>query len=177
MKRICLSAEQAIALANGATELRVPVKPQPWCNKFGTWVWQPDTAWHRRYPQHFFSGSTAEELARCMLLPKPSICPYPVGSTVALTETFHLSLQGASTPPGFIRTLQYENITRGLEVPIPPTRYEWFDRLTQSDNRYCWMMRPAITMPAKLSRFKRRVKAVRVEHGTEWEWVLELEVA
>jgi hypothetical protein len=32
-------------------------------------------------------------------------------------------------------------------------------------------------MRAEFSRFHRRVTAVRVEHGTEWEWVLELEVA
>jgi len=165
MTRIPLTAEKALDMASGATELRIPVKPQP---EQGLRIGS------------YYGGNRPEEFILAdadgdPIDAAPLICPYPVGSMVALTETFHLSLQGATTPPGFIRTLQYEDITRGPQVPIPPQWYEWFDRLTQSDNRYCWAMRPAITMPAEFSRFKRRVVSVRVEHGETWDWVLTLE--
>ena len=143
MKRICLTESQARAFAAGATELRVPVKPQPY------WIEAPvqeGNKWIGRYTDNANIVCPYLEVR----------CPHPVGSMVALTETYW-------EHKACTNTIIFEADT----LPFQRERGRWL--------RDWYSRRPAITMPAEFSRFKRRVKAVRVEHGELWEWVLELE--
>jgi len=139
MKRICLTESQARAFAAGATELRLPVKPQPWLADNGMWYWG--------------KGNCSLPMNECGLNVRLLVhCPYLVGSLVALTETWTLG----DNEDG------YESVIYAASQVVHESGLGW---------------RSPATMPAEFSRFKRRVTEVRIEHGTEWEWVLTLEVA
>jgi len=159
MKRIPLNEIQIKAQLSGATELRVPVKPQPsqCAVPDGTWADQrgapiPVDVW--AWGHHRFGSLDA---LRAGLLQH---CPYPVGSMVALTETWALSKMFDDRNP-----------------PVLDRKCIWYpDEVGSVSQARRGRWRSPATMPAEFSRFKRRVNEVRVEHGTEWEWVLTLEV-
>jgi hypothetical protein len=133
MKTHALKQSEVPLWLAGATELRVVVKPQP--DAIGPLVTglYGDLVETRDVP--FLLGFH---------------CPYPVGSELALTETW------CRTGAGF--TIYKADNKR--EQP-------YWSMLT-------WHS-PA-TMPAEFSRFHRRVAGVRVEHDSEWTWALTLEV-
>jgi hypothetical protein len=85
-------------------------------------------------------------------------CPYPIGSELALTETWATDAMYDDLSP---RDLPFD-----CSVQYKATiQTSWYGH---------W--RSPVTMPAEFSRFIRRVAGVRVEHGELWEWVLTLEV-
>jgi hypothetical protein len=144
MTRIALNEANVKAMLSGATELRVVVKPQPKLTEspfrsdhLTWWVWKTDVK------------LTTNALTDNLL----EACPYPVGSLVALTETWH---SNPSLKWARLHQVPFLVVYKADDDDDPP-----------------WLS-PA-TMPAEFSRFKRRVAGVRVEHGELWEWVLSLE--
>jgi len=143
MRTYPLKAEQVPEFLNGATTLRIPVRPQP------KWEEQPELwngAWCGRYRYLRRTNENDNDVASDT---DRVVCPYPVGSELALTETWGM----------------------GWLDPFMPATVCY-----KADNCLAGMQwRPAITMPAAFSRFKRLVTDVNVEHREIWEWVLALE--
>jgi hypothetical protein len=128
-------------MASGATELRVPVKPQPRRDAGRQeWLWE---AWEKGQFTHYPEGLLRRTLE------DRDVCPYFVGSLVALTETW--------------------------DYAAGDIAYKADGHLSYAFYVMGW--RPAITMRAEFSRFHRRVTNMRVEHGETWDWVLTLEEA
>jgi hypothetical protein len=147
MKRIALKQSLVPLFLNGATALRVVVKLQP------EYVSGDIIPW--RWPDCCGGIQTWAESELYDVLAWH--CPYPVGSLVALTETWATDcLYDALSP----RDLPHDCVIC-YAVTMPAS---WYGR-----------RRSPITMPAEFSRFHRRVAEVRVEHGEQWEWVLTLE--
>lgn len=142
MKRINLKEAQVRALLDGAKEIRVEVRPEPVPSRIYSNLWH--------WPRLVFGPElTRRELLEALI----ARCPYPIGSLVALTETWK------SNPSS--------KWAREHQVPCLVS-YKADD-----DDDPPW--RSPATMPAEFSRFIRRVKDVRVGHGEQWEWVLTLE--
>lgn len=159
MKRIALKQSQIPEFLNGATTLRIPVGPQPvsYCDEEG----RDRVKWLSRSGQAGGYGTAAfvsEFLVDC--------CPYPIGSLVALTETWRVY----HTPGGQIE-IEFKDGTVFGPFKVSDSRYA---RYTEHRQRVDDFNSP-ITMPAEFSRFKRRVVSVAVEHGELWDWVLTLE--
>ena len=136
MRTHALKQEQVPLFLNGATELRVVVKPQPtetgW-NPSRSGQWLGSTHW--RWNDCEFGNTSA------LVCKLEMSCPYPVGSELALTETW------ASCGTSFIT---------GRTVVVYKADGEYGHGVA-----FDW--RSPSTMPAEFSRFQRRVAAVRVE--------------
>ena len=149
MKRYALTQAQVPLFLAGATELRVAVKPQPIRDAPDKDLWW----WYREYrdPDSSWVAYDSETLRELIASELELPCPYPVGSLVALTETW-----------GFTKPQPY----CGIDLAF----------VRKADGKeMCGHWRSPATMPAGFSRFPRRVTAVRVEHGEQWTWVLTLE--
>jgi hypothetical protein len=166
MKRIALTQSQVPLFLNGATELRVAVKPQPRLTEspfrsdhLTWWVWKTDVK--------LTTDALTDNIQEA--------CPYPVGSLVALTERWRAT-DVALSPDAMIFKYRVEYATgqpRWIGLSAARAAELHIDLILDWSQS---VFKPAITMPAEFSRFPRRVAAVRVEHGELWEWVLTLEV-
>lgn len=156
MNRIPLNEQQVHAFLSGATELRIPVRPQPErINIQGYWQWWLPTRELQLPTAHCESDLRGQLLTHC---------PYPTGSLVALTERWRpvkwqtgTGMYGDSVC-GVIEfaanehdLLKTKTVYRCGSVPYGFSDYWW----GHGRNRGPW--RPAITMPAEFSRFPRRV--------------------
>lgn len=165
MKRILLPQSLVQSLLSGAIQVSVPVKPQPVCNKFGTWTWRPDTAWRRRHPQFFPSGSSAEELARCMLLHKPAIVPFgDIGTVVLVPETWQIVHSWVDATTHWV-TVMYPADRTVLSMKV--TNEQW-------ERAHAWQAmeqpmpkRSPATMPEWAARLRYIVEGVKV--GRLWD--------
>lgn len=172
-KRMLLPQLIAQALLSGATQVSVPVKPQPWCNKWGTWMWKPDRAWWKQNPQYFVSGSSPEELARCMLLPRPAIIPLgDIGTRVWVPETwmvYDVQMDPHTWKPDGYR-LTYP--TREGVSQLTPWLHDprAFPALaTHYKAEGLW--RSPATMPSWAARLRFTVESVSVgREGNEWRY-------
>ena len=140
MKRHALAQSEVPLFLNGASELRVVVKPQPVAfgdSDFGTFEWRwtvRDTTYHP------WDDQSCSDLLM-------TFCPYPVGSELALTETW--MLDGCDDSLDMVRrSLISRRVIYKAESPEYGKFYKW---------------RSPATMPAEFSRFPRRVTAMRVE--------------
>lgn len=165
MKRIALKQPQVPEFVAGATTLWIPVKPQPTYNaELEMWAW-PDVCagYASMYPEYALCGTLIE------------FCPYPVGSELALTETWRATdVAPAPDASWFDYRVEYRHGSGSCWHGLSAQRAAQLHVSLLLD----WsqsVFNPPITMPAEFSRFKRRVTAVSVEHGELWEWVLELE--
>ncbi len=135
--RVPFSGPEILALLDGRkTETRQLIRPQPWQNKFGTWIWKPK-GWQKSW-----CAASAEQLARMMLSPKPSICPYgEAGDIILATETFYV-LRELAIPLREPQPIHY-----AVDVP---------DRRQVEDYRYV----SARFMPKWASRIRREIVKV-----------------
>jgi len=84
MNRHALAQSQVPLFLSGATELRVVVKPQPECEDVGKWRHASTN------DRHCFTYVG-------LYVHLQDICPYPVGSELALTETWRIGAWNEDT--------------------------------------------------------------------------------
>ena len=162
-RRIPFSGPMILALLDNKIETRRVIKPQPWQNKFGTWIWEPK-GW-----QHCWAAASAEQLARMIMSPKPSICPYgQAGDIILATETWRLHeiTKGA---PAFSVKVEYRatgSISDWIRVEYTMVMHQAI-RYWQAHPTH-W--RPARYMPKEFSRIKREIVEVRAERLQDIDW-------
>ena len=147
MKSIIFKAPQVKAALNGATQIRVPIKPQPpeWATNAYfdgiTWLWTegtPATFDFRRWPR-----------ARPYL-----ISPYQPGDLVYVKETFLQRSVGEVMPHG-----EYEERWDGGAV-----EYVADGAQEREVSHNCWLQkRPSVHMPRWASRITLKITDVQVQ--------------
>lgn len=131
------------------TQTRRVLKPQPWQDDDGEWVW-------RRGRAEWYSGSTAAADFAADPAAAKCVAPYAVGDLLWVRETWRSASPLDDVSP---RRL-------GEELGFPPIHYEadgtaenWKEWRGHDVGR----LRPSIHMPRWASRIDLRVTAVKVE--------------
>ena len=136
---ILFSSSMVLAILEGRkTQTRRVVKPQPWRNSVGQWLWE-----RRKGEQIPFNPDLNEKLYPRTKL--QHVCPYGVpGDALWVKETFQ-----ETAAMNICHKADSEVVYRATDPD-----WEEYDG---------WKWRPSIFMPRKFSRITLEVKEVRVE--------------
>jgi len=156
MKRIVLPQAIVSVLLSGATQVSVPVRPQPEL-LYGTWHWEAsefrsfyisgDEPGHEGH--HYYGRTVLEEVADALL----GFCPFPIGAVVWVPETWAPANDNADS-------IAYK--ADGLSAAPSLLMYD--------GTEVACYWKPAITMPEWAARLRYEVEGVKAGMAHELDY-------